>query len=179
MRPPCRLLPDGTPNHDSRSTQHFRKFVLCARRHPSHRCCCSSDGAEHQTEGNKFRITSLQGSPQSHTCGREKRLGTTLTTIADGQLGSLGTHLRASGLGPWPSVDPKKSPRLRREDKDAPAERRPFRNRVCGGFARYSTIADAVADSLLHKLLEEFMAEVRPTLRRLPGIDLDSYAGSI
>ena len=43
----------------------------------------------------------------------------------------------------------------------------------------YSTIADAVADPLLLGLLEEFMAEVRPTLRRLPGIDLDSYAGTI
>jgi mannitol 2-dehydrogenase len=43
----------------------------------------------------------------------------------------------------------------------------------------YSTIADSVADPLVHGLLEEFMAEVRPTLRRLPGIDLDAYASTI
>ena len=43
----------------------------------------------------------------------------------------------------------------------------------------YSTIADAVADPLLHGLLEEFMAEVRSTLRQLPGIDLDAYTSTI
>ena len=43
----------------------------------------------------------------------------------------------------------------------------------------YSTIADAVSDPMLHELLEEFMAEVRPTLPQLPGIDLDSYTATI
>ena len=43
----------------------------------------------------------------------------------------------------------------------------------------HSTIADAVADPLLHELLKQFMAEVRPTLRQLPGIDLDAYTATI
>ncbi len=43
----------------------------------------------------------------------------------------------------------------------------------------YTTIADAVADPLLHELLEKFMAEVRQTLRELPGIDLEAYSATI
>jgi len=43
----------------------------------------------------------------------------------------------------------------------------------------HSTIAEAAADPLLQKLLIEFMAEVRPTLQQLPGIDLDDYAATV
>ncbi|MGO9336010.1 MAG: mannitol dehydrogenase family protein [Terracidiphilus sp.] len=43
----------------------------------------------------------------------------------------------------------------------------------------HKTIADAMADPLLHELLEHFMAEVRPTLFQLPGIDLTTYAATI
>jgi mannitol 2-dehydrogenase len=43
----------------------------------------------------------------------------------------------------------------------------------------YSYIADAAGDPLLHQLLLWFMAEVRPTLKRLPGIDLDDYTATI
>jgi mannitol 2-dehydrogenase len=43
----------------------------------------------------------------------------------------------------------------------------------------YRTIADAVGDPFLCELLNQFMAEVRPTLEKLPGIDLDSYSASI
>jgi mannitol 2-dehydrogenase len=43
----------------------------------------------------------------------------------------------------------------------------------------YSTIADAACDSLLRRLLTEFMAEVRPTLKSLPGIDIDEYTAMI
>ena len=43
----------------------------------------------------------------------------------------------------------------------------------------HRTIADAVGDPLLHELLIRFMAEVRPTLQQLPGIDLDAYSASI
>ncbi len=42
-----------------------------------------------------------------------------------------------------------------------------------------STIAEAACDPLLRRLLVEFMAEVRPTLQSLPGIDLDDYTGAI
>ncbi len=43
----------------------------------------------------------------------------------------------------------------------------------------HSTIADALADPLLQELLKQFMAEVRPTLRQLPGIDLGAYTATI
>jgi mannitol 2-dehydrogenase len=43
----------------------------------------------------------------------------------------------------------------------------------------YSTIAEAAGDPLLHQLLIQFMAEVHPTLKRLPGIDLDDYTATI
>jgi len=43
----------------------------------------------------------------------------------------------------------------------------------------FRTIADAAADPLLRRLLIAFMAEVRPTLKSLPGIDLDEYCGLI
>ncbi len=43
----------------------------------------------------------------------------------------------------------------------------------------YRYIADAVADPLLHQLLIQFMAEVSPTLKRLPGIDLEDYTATI
>jgi len=42
-----------------------------------------------------------------------------------------------------------------------------------------STIAEAATDTDLHALLVKFMAEVRPTLTDLPGIDLDDYAATI
>jgi mannitol 2-dehydrogenase len=43
----------------------------------------------------------------------------------------------------------------------------------------YSTIAEAACDPLLRRLLTEFMAEVRPTLKTLPGINLDEYTAMI
>jgi mannitol 2-dehydrogenase len=43
----------------------------------------------------------------------------------------------------------------------------------------YSYIAEAACDPLLRRLLTEFMAEVRPTLKTLPGIDLDEYIAMI
>jgi len=43
----------------------------------------------------------------------------------------------------------------------------------------YSYIADAACDPQLRRLLTEFMAEVRPTLKTLPGIDLDEYSATI
>jgi len=43
----------------------------------------------------------------------------------------------------------------------------------------FSYIAQAAGDPLLNKLLIEFMAEVRPTLKQLPGIDLDDYTANI
>ena len=43
----------------------------------------------------------------------------------------------------------------------------------------HRTIADAVGDPLLCELLNRFMAEVRPTLQQLPGVDLDAYSVSI
>jgi mannitol 2-dehydrogenase len=43
----------------------------------------------------------------------------------------------------------------------------------------YSYISDAAGDPLLHELLLQFMAEVRPTLTQLPGIDLDAYTATI
>jgi mannitol 2-dehydrogenase len=43
----------------------------------------------------------------------------------------------------------------------------------------FSTIADAANDPLLRRLLTEFMAEVRPTLKTLPGIDLDEYTAMV
>ncbi len=43
----------------------------------------------------------------------------------------------------------------------------------------FSYIADAAGDPLLKELLLCFMAEVRPTLKQLPGIDLDAYSTSI
>ena len=43
----------------------------------------------------------------------------------------------------------------------------------------YGTIAEAATDADLHALLVKFMAEVRPTLDDLPGIDLDDYAATI
>jgi len=43
----------------------------------------------------------------------------------------------------------------------------------------YSTIAEAACDPQLRRLLMEFMAEVRVTLKALPGIDLDEYTAMI
>jgi mannitol 2-dehydrogenase len=43
----------------------------------------------------------------------------------------------------------------------------------------YSYIADAAGDPLLRRLLIRFMAEVRPTLKPLPGIDLNEYTAMI
>ncbi|MGA9062168.1 MAG: mannitol dehydrogenase family protein, partial [Terracidiphilus sp.] len=43
----------------------------------------------------------------------------------------------------------------------------------------YSYISEALGDPLLKQLLIEFMAEVRQTLKQLPGIDLDSYSATI
>ncbi len=43
----------------------------------------------------------------------------------------------------------------------------------------YSYIAEALDDPLLKQLLIKFMAEVRQTLKQLPGIDLDSYSATI
>ena len=43
----------------------------------------------------------------------------------------------------------------------------------------YSTIAQAACDPLLRRLLVQFMTEVRPTLKQLPGIDLDQYTATI
>ena len=43
----------------------------------------------------------------------------------------------------------------------------------------YSYIAEAMGDPLLKQLLIEFMTEVRQTLKKLPGIDLDSYSATI
>ncbi len=43
----------------------------------------------------------------------------------------------------------------------------------------YKTIAEAAGDPGLCALLNQFMAEVRPTLQELPGIDLDSYSALI
>jgi len=42
-----------------------------------------------------------------------------------------------------------------------------------------STISEAVSDPLVRELLIAFMSEVRPTLRSLPGIDLDDYIATI
>lgn len=42
-----------------------------------------------------------------------------------------------------------------------------------------SYISEAAANPLLHQLLLEFMAEVKPTVPRLPGIDLDDYTATI
>ncbi len=41
------------------------------------------------------------------------------------------------------------------------------------------TVAEAVGDVQLRDLLTQFLAEVRGTLRELPGIDLEEYAGSV
>ncbi len=43
----------------------------------------------------------------------------------------------------------------------------------------YSYIHEALADPLLCDLLKQFMDEVRPTLQRLPGIDLDEYSRTV
>jgi mannitol 2-dehydrogenase len=43
----------------------------------------------------------------------------------------------------------------------------------------YSYISDAAGDPLPRELLLQFMAEVRPTLTQLPGIDLDAYTATI
>jgi mannitol 2-dehydrogenase len=43
----------------------------------------------------------------------------------------------------------------------------------------FSTIADAASDPLLRKLLMQFMAEVRPTVKPLPGVNLDDYTATI
>jgi mannitol 2-dehydrogenase len=43
----------------------------------------------------------------------------------------------------------------------------------------YSYIGEAACDPLLRRLLTAFMAEVRPTLKTLPGIDLDEYSATI
>jgi mannitol 2-dehydrogenase len=43
----------------------------------------------------------------------------------------------------------------------------------------HSFISEAAADPLLRQLLIEFMAEVKPTVPRLPGLDLDDYTATI
>ncbi len=43
----------------------------------------------------------------------------------------------------------------------------------------YRTIAEAAGDPLLRQLLTQFMAEVRPTLALLSGMDLDAYCATI
>jgi len=43
----------------------------------------------------------------------------------------------------------------------------------------YAYIADAARDDLLRRLLMKFMAEVRPTLAAVVGLDLDEYCGLI
>lgn len=43
----------------------------------------------------------------------------------------------------------------------------------------YASIADAMADPLLHDLLEEFLAEVRPTVPPVPGVPLEEYTRAI
>ena len=43
----------------------------------------------------------------------------------------------------------------------------------------YNYIGEAACDPLLRRLLTEFMAEVRPALKPLPGIDLDEYSATI
>jgi mannitol 2-dehydrogenase len=43
----------------------------------------------------------------------------------------------------------------------------------------YNTIGEAACDPLLRRLLTAFMAEVRTTLKTLPGIDLDDYSAMI
>ena len=48
-----------------------------------------------------------------------------------------------------------------------------------GDLLGFSTIAEAASDPLLRKLLVQFMTEVRPTVKPLPGIDLDDYTATI
>jgi mannitol 2-dehydrogenase len=48
-----------------------------------------------------------------------------------------------------------------------------------GDLLGFSTIAEAASDPLLRKLLIHFMAEVRPTLKPVPGVDLDDYTAAI
>ncbi|HKF50388.1 MAG TPA: mannitol dehydrogenase family protein [Terracidiphilus sp.] len=48
-----------------------------------------------------------------------------------------------------------------------------------GDLLGYSYIAEAAGDPLLRDLLTRFMAEVRPTLRPVPGINLDEYTASV
>lgn len=47
------------------------------------------------------------------------------------------------------------------------------------GLLGYSYMAEGACDALLRRLLTAFMAEVRPTLKTLPGIDLDEYTAMI
>jgi mannitol 2-dehydrogenase len=49
----------------------------------------------------------------------------------------------------------------------------------CADLLGYNYIAEAAGDPLLHKLLLQFMAEVRTTLKQLPGIDLDDYTNTV
>jgi mannitol 2-dehydrogenase len=48
-----------------------------------------------------------------------------------------------------------------------------------GDLLGYSYIAEAAGDPLLRDLFTRFMAEVRPTLRPVPGINLDEYTASV
>jgi mannitol 2-dehydrogenase len=48
-----------------------------------------------------------------------------------------------------------------------------------GDLLGYSYIAETAGDPLLRDLLTRFMAEVRPTLRPVPGINLDEYTASV
>src|SRR5215469_8202176 len=48
-----------------------------------------------------------------------------------------------------------------------------------GDLLGHSYIAEAAGDPLLRDLLTRFMAEVRPTLRPVPGINLDEYTASV
>jgi mannitol 2-dehydrogenase len=49
----------------------------------------------------------------------------------------------------------------------------------CAALLGIPYVADALADPLLRALLTQFLAEVRPTLRDLPGIDLNDYSASV
>lgn len=49
----------------------------------------------------------------------------------------------------------------------------------CAALLGIGYVADAVADPLLRRLLLSFLAEAKPTVPPLPGIDLDDYAATV
>jgi mannitol 2-dehydrogenase len=49
----------------------------------------------------------------------------------------------------------------------------------CSALLDIAFVADALGDAQIHALLTQFLAEVRPTLQDLPGIDLASYCDSV